>query len=337
MFFSVSQCLCGEFPLVHSMQFGIELPKTKPFDVVGLGLNAVDHLALTSNYPPLGSKVLLSEYRLSVGGQVATAMVALSRLGYKTSYIGKVGAEPLGDLQLESLRAEQVECSRVIRVEGTTTQLGLIVIDQQSGERTIFWHRDPRLIVGIRDIDREHITSGRLLHLDGCDTDAAIQAAKWAQEAGVPVLIDLDTAYPRVEELLPLVDFLIASSEFPMSITGKDDPRNALKDLKERFGCRFVAMTQGREGALVYHKDQFIESPAFTNFEICDTTGAGDAFHSGFDFGLLNGYSVEDTLRVANLIAALNCRQIGARAGLPTLGELREIFVDMGLIFGKET
>ena len=317
------------------MEFGIELPKNKPFDVVGLGLNAVDHLAITPEYPPLGSKILLNDYRLSVGGQVATAMVALSRLGYRTSYIGKVGAEHLGDLQIASLQTEGVEHSRVIRVEGATTQLGFIVIDQRTGERTIYWHRDPRLIVQPEELDRAHITSGRLLHLDGCDTEAATQAALWAKEAGVPVLIDLDTAYPGIEELLPLIDFLIASSEFPTAITGEQDCRLALKKLKERFGNRFIAMTRGWEGALAYHNGKFIDSPAFTDFEICDTTGAGDAFHGGFDYGLLNGYGVEETLTIANLIAALNCRGIGARAGLPTKGELRKVSADLGLSFGK--
>src|SRR5215471_12917864 len=155
--------------LPFSMQFGIELPKDKPYDVIGLGLNAVDHLALTPLYPPLGSKVLLTEHKLSVGGQVATAMVALSRLGYRTSYIGKVGAEPLGDLQLASLLGEGVECSGVSRVDGASTQLGLIVIDQNSGERTIFWYRDPRLIVQPEELNRDQVISGRLLHLDGCD------------------------------------------------------------------------------------------------------------------------------------------------------------------------
>jgi len=317
------------------MEFGIELPQNKAFDVVGLGLNAVDHLALTPEYPPPGSKILLNDYRLSVGGQVATAMVALSRLGYHTSYIGKVGAEPLGDLQIASLQTEDVEHSRVIRVKGATTQLGFIVIDQSTGERTIYWHRDPRLIVQPEELDHAHITSGRLLHLDGCDTSAAIQAARWAKDAGVPVVIDLDTPYPGVEELLPLVDFLIASSEFPASITGKSDPHSALRKLKEQFGNRFIAMTRGCEGALAYHNDQFIDSPAFTNFQISDTTGAGDAFHGGFDYGLLNGYTVEETLTIANLIAALNCRAIGARAGLPTINMLDEVVTELGLRFGR--
>ena len=296
----------------------IQLPKNKPFDVVGFGLNAVDHLAVTPEYPSLGSKVLLTDYKISVGGQVATAMVGLSRLGFKTSYLGKVGAEPLGDLQLESLQTEKVECSRVMRVEGASTQLGLIVIDQTSGERTIFWYRDPRLIIRPDEVDSDYITSGRLLHLDGCDTDAAIYAAKAAKQADVPVVIDLDTPYPRVEELLSQVDFLISSSEFPQKMTGLTDQQAALKVIQEKSGCKFVAMTLGCEGALAYHHGQFIHSPAFTDFDICDTTGAGDAFHAGFDYGLLQGLSIEETLKIANLTAALNCKKIGARAGLPT-------------------
>ncbi|HZS47398.1 MAG TPA: carbohydrate kinase family protein [Blastocatellia bacterium] len=318
------------------MEFGIRLPSNKPLDIVGFGLNAVDHLAITPVYPPLGSKVLLSDHRLSVGGQVATAMVALSRLGFKTSYAGKVGAEPSGDMQIDSLVAEGVDCAHVIKVDGATTQLGLIVIDQVSGERTIFWYRDPRLTVNPNELNQDHITSGRLLHLDGCDTEGAICAAQWAKQAGVPVVIDLDTPYPGVERLLPLIDFLVASSEFPEAMTGINDRQTALKTLKERYDIPFVTMTLGGEGALAFHKGEFIHSPAFTNFGVKDTTGAGDAFHGGFDYGLLQGYSVEETLQIANLIAALNCAKVGARGGLPNSDELSRACGELKIYIGTQ-
>jgi sugar/nucleoside kinase (ribokinase family) len=100
-------------------------------------------------------------------------------------------------------------------------------------------------------------------------------------------------------------------------MTGIADPRQSLASLKERFGNPFVAMTLGRRGALALLDGVYIESPGFV-VDAADTTGAGDAFHAGFLFGLLEGFDAETTLRVANAVAALNCTKPGARGGLPS-------------------
>jgi sugar/nucleoside kinase (ribokinase family) len=124
--------------------------------------------------------------------------------------------------------------------------------------------------------------------------------------------------------LLPLIDFLISSTSFPLKMTGVDDLRTALKKLKEMTGSLFVAATLGRDGVLAYFHGEYIHSPAF-NVDCRDTTGAGDAFHGGFMYGLLAGYSVEETLRFANAVAGLKCRAIGARTSLPTLEEVNDL------------
>jgi sulfofructose kinase len=174
------------------------------------------------------------------------------------------------------------------------------------------------------EVDREIVTSGRVLHLDGHDVGASIAAAQFAREAGVPTVLDVDNAYPGVQDLLPLIDFIISSSNFPERVTGERDLRAALKQMAERSGSRFVAATVGSDGVIAYFQGLFIHSPAF-KVECRDTTGAGDAFHGGFIYGLLAGFSVEDTLRFANAVAALKCRAVGARTGLPTLEEVNTL------------
>jgi sugar/nucleoside kinase (ribokinase family) len=294
------------------------------FDVVGLGLNAVDYLITVPRYPAFTSKMALTQYTLGPGGQVATAMVALARLGCRTRYIGSVGSDDLGRLQLASLAEAGVEHSQVKIVESAASQIAFIIIDAPSGERTIIWGRDPRLVMQPEDLDRDAVTAGQILHLDGHDVAVAIQAARWAREENIPVVIDIDTPYPGVEELLPLVDFLITSSEFPQRVTGVADRREVLKVLKEQYGNYFVAMTLGPEGALAYHDGEYIHSPGF-QVECRDTTGAGDAFRGGFIYGLLQGMSLEETLRFANAVAALNCRGLGARGGLPRLADVEHL------------
>ena len=306
------------------MEFGIEIPTGKPFDAVALGLNAVDHLIVVPQYPGFNSKVPLISHTIAPGGQCATAMVALARLGMRASYIGKVGSDDFGRLQIHSLESEGVESSGVMVVDGAESQIAYIVVDEPSGERTVIWHRDERLMIGVDEVDPEAITSGRALLLDAHNVAASIAAARFARAAGVPTVLDIDNNYPGVEELLPLIDFLISSTSFPLRLTEEADLRVALKKLQSLTGSLFVAATLGREGVLAYFQEEYIHSPAFT-VDCRDTTGAGDAFHGGFIYGLLAGHSVEHTLRFANAVAGLKCRAIGARTALPTLEEVNEL------------
>lgn len=308
------------------MDFGIEIPTGKAFDAVALGLNAVDHLIVVPHFPEFNTKIPFISHTVAPGGQCATAMVTLARLGIKTRYIGKVGSDDAGRFQIDSIKSEGVECSGIAVVQGAETQTAFIIIDQVSGERTILWNRDERLTVNADEVDREAVTSGQVLHLDGHDVAASIAAAKFAREAGVPTVLDIDNAYPGIEGLLPLIDFIICSNTFTERVTGEADLRAGLHKLAQISGSAFVAATTGRDGALAYFRGQCIHSPAFA-IDCRDTTGAGDAFHGGFIYGLLAGFGVEETLRFANAVAALNCRSVGARTALPTLDEVNALLV----------
>jgi sugar/nucleoside kinase (ribokinase family) len=305
------------------MDFGIEIPGEKQYDAVALGLNAVDHLIVVPRYPEFNSKVEFLSHTQSAGGQSATAMVALARLGLRTRYIGKVGSDVTGRFQINSIASEGVQPTIDI-VEGAESQIAFIVVDKPSGERTILWHRDRRLIIEPSEVDRAEVASGRILHLDGHDVDASIQAATYARQAGVPTVLDIDNVYPGADRLLPLIDFIIGSSDFPKRVTGAADLRESLRELSEKTGSLFIAATTGNDGVLAYFAGQYFHSAAF-EVECRDTTGAGDAFHGGFIYGLLEGMSVEDTLTFANAVAALNCRGIGARTSLPRLDEVHEL------------
>jgi sulfofructose kinase len=303
------------------MEFGITVPTGKPFDAVALGLNAVDHLIVAPRYPEFNSKIPYKSHRLAAGGQCATAMVALARLGLRTRYIGKVGDDDIGRFQINSIVAEGVTADITV-VEGAETQTAFIIIDEASGERTILWNRDPAIATRPEDVDRAVVTSGRVLHLDGHDVEASIVAATYAREEGIPTVLDIDNIYPGAESLLPLIDFMISSSTFPTRLTGESELRMALKQLAEKNGSLVTGATLGEDGVLIYIRGQFIHSPAF-NIDCRDTTGAGDAFHAGFIYGLLTGLTIEETLRFANAIAGLKCLAVGARTGLPTLNEAK--------------
>jgi len=282
--------------------------------VVGLGLNAMDTICVVPAFPRVNTKTHMREVRVEPGGQVATALITCTRLGLTARYIGSVGTDAAGEAQLASLRGENLEL-HVREVDGATSQVAVIVVEEGVGERTILWRRDPRLTYPADSLRREWISGARLLHLDGCDTAAALQAAQWARESGIPIVIDIDEVYDdSTHELLKLVDYLIASSDFA------EDPR----ELAERYGCGVVGITRGADGALFVDPDRrLIRSPGF-KVPAADTTGAGDVFHGGFIYGILQGWALDDVIRFANAVAAMKCMQIGARRGIPTPMQVQE-------------
>ena len=131
------------------------------FDVVGVGLNATDTLILVSRVPRYGGKAPFIDEMISVGGQVASAVVTCQKLGLRSKYIGSVGDDERGKIQLASLRESGVDIEHVQVREGCANQSAYIIIDQSTGERTIFWHRDDCLRIDPDQITPEQITCAR--------------------------------------------------------------------------------------------------------------------------------------------------------------------------------
>jgi sulfofructose kinase len=286
-------------------------------DVAGLGLNATDTVILVRDFPALGGKERVVRESRQAGGQVATALVTCRRLGLRCRYIGRVGDDDAGRFQLDSLKDEGLDIQHVEISPNTPNQLAYIVVDQATGERTVFWDRDPRLAVRASDLRREALSGVRALHLDGCDVDACVTVASWAREMGIPVVADLDTVYREVEKLFPLIDFLIASANFLPSATGEADPFRVLQFMASEYRMKVAGMTLGRDGALVFHDSRFVYSPGFV-VETVDTTGAGDVFHGAFVYGLLGAWPLDKILDFSNAMAGLNCTALGARGGIGT-------------------
>ena len=291
--------------------------------MLGFGTNAVDFLITVPEFPAFASKVELSGYERAAGGEIASTMIGLQRLGMNTAYSGSFGDDDAGDFGRASLAEASVDLSFTKRVHGAQTQIAFIVIDERTGERTVIWKRDPMLAFCSDDAPVEAVSDCSILHMTPHDTAACIRLAKAARKHRTVVSLDIDNVFNRIGELLPLVDILIGSSEFPFRITGIRDERLALIDIQKKFGNTLVGMTLGDNGSLLLCNDEFIETPGFEVPGGCkDTTGAGDAFRVGFLYGLLSEQTVEVAARIANAVAALKCRAVGARTALPNPKEL---------------
>jgi sulfofructose kinase len=291
--------------------------------VVGVGINATDTVIRLPRFPTVDSKVEVTSAEVKAGGQVASAMVACCRWGLRARYAGKVGDDPAGQFQMEEMRREGVE-THWITARGTASQTAFILVDEPSGERTVLWKREPGIALQPEDIRREWIEGAGALLVDGHDTAAATQAARWAREENVAVVADFDNRYAGVEGLLQFVDYAITSKDFPGRLTGKPSLLESLPKMLTMFKCRLTGATLGRLGVLVWDGAQFILCPGF-RIDAVDTTGAGDIFHGAFLYGLVHAWEVKETLEFSCAAAALNCRSLGARGGIRSVAEIRQM------------
>jgi sulfofructose kinase len=307
-------------------------------DVVGVGLNATDTTIQLSEFPECGSKVEYDSERVAPGGQVASTVVACQTWGLTTRYVGKLGDDDAAKLHAQEFLRTGVE-GQLIHVPGAASSRSLILVDQY-GERTVLCRRDERLTLRPEELDREWIVNARALHVDGHDTAAATVAAGWARAAGVPVVADLDEIYPGVEALIEKIDYLIVSRDFPGRLTGESNLKTALREIQLRYGCLLTAATLGPDGVLAWNGEQFHHAPAY-RVPVVDTTGAGDVFHAGFIYGLLQGgllpgglsqsrasrdglpdgkslpkWTLQRQLDFSCAAAAMNCMAEGARGGI---------------------
>jgi sugar/nucleoside kinase (ribokinase family) len=279
--------------------------------------------------PAYGGKAPFTREFYSVGGQVATAMVTCAKLGLSAKYIGTVGDDERGHIQIDSLRASGIDIEHVQQRVNCPNQSAYIVVDESTGERTIFWNRPDCLTISPAQITPDQINCARLLHIDGHDTPAVEHAARIARGANIPVTVDVDTIYAGFERVLPLVDYLIASAEFPARWTGLEDPLAALIKIQGNSGMRVAALTMGSHGALAYAERRFHYSPAFI-VNCIDTTGAGDVFHGAFCYSVLQQMPIADALEFSNAMAALNCTAEGARGRIVGVEEARQ-FMQSGI------
>jgi sulfofructose kinase len=296
--------------------------KISQVDVVGVGLNATDTLIFVSGFPTSGSKVEVRELKLLPGGQVATAMAACQRWGLRTRYVGKLGDDLAAKMHLAEFAAAGVE-TQITTVSNCASAQSFILVDAH-GERTVLWQRDDRLALQPKELNRDCVANARALLIDGRDTAAATKAAEWARGARVPVIADLDEVYACIEPLLENVDYLIVSRDFPGKLTGKANLRESLASLQRRFGNCLSAATLGTDGVLAWDGSQFCYSAAY-RVPAVDTTGAGDIFHAGFIYGLLQNWPVQRKLDFACAAAALNCMATGARGKIESVEKIESL------------
>lgn len=295
--------------------------------VIGVGLAVLDQLVLWDNVhvPVVDNKIVA--YDVQGGGMVATALVAVVRLGGRAEFWGYVGADWAGDLILRGLREENVDTRHVRRLDDRQGPVIIVSVDRVTGDRRFQFSRmfeEPDEPVGALDGLQ---TAGCLL-VDDIRPRSAVRAATEARRLGVPVVGDIGPSGLASPALLKLLDYAIVSVQHVGRMDGWG-LRRACEGILAG-GPRCAIITRGRDGLAAYDGQRFLEQKAFP-VNVVDTTGAGDTFHGAFCYGLVRGLDLGRNLVLASAAAAMKCRKLGGRAGIPTLAEAVQFLHEQGI------
>ena len=296
---------------------------TENIQVIGLGQACLDFLGRLEVYPEEDGKYELLDLHIQCGGPASTALVTLSRLGIQTSFLGSISDDHFGSEIVKGLKDEKVDSTYLKITPGYTSQFAFIAITQAGANRTVFWHRGSVPHLRAADVDLSPFPKAKILYFDGLMIEACLEAARQARKRGLSVVMDAGTMRDGSRELVSLVDVLIASEGFAEPLVGRGaPPKKALAALRH-LGPKEVIITRGSKGSVGLNDGEILFQKAFSIAPV-DTTGAGDVYHGGYIYGLLQGWNMPECMRFASATAALKCREIGARKGIPRLEEIGE-------------
>lgn len=306
---------------------------TGAVDIVGLGLATIDVMTLVPHLPRHDEVFQARRILLEGGGPVATALVTAARLGATTAYLGPIAPTTWGALTRAGLEAQGVDTSHAPDRARGEQPAAVILVDEPTGQRSILYERGEMEGLAPEEVPAGLVTSARALHLDGVHLDAACHAAGIARQAGVVVSFDggAGIEWAGAPRLLPLVDLMVVARRFAEQHTSLADPLQAGPALLKAYGPRQVVITDGVRGSWCWSSEKGaaatpVHQPAF-RVSVVDTTGAGDVYHGAHLYAYLQGWPVRRCLAFAAATAAIKCRELGGRAGIPTRQQV-EIFLE---------
>jgi sulfofructose kinase len=299
--------------------------------VVGLGMATLDILTRTPKLPASNDCYAVDQIQMQGGGPVATALVALSRLGADCAYLGVQAPDDTGVQINDELRSYGIDLTRVpVRDSGVSS--ASVILVERSGHRAILFQKGSASDLLPEEVPDDLIASVQALHLDGFYIQAAIHAAGLAKRSGVLVSFDggAGELWSGMGDLLPLVDMLVVARKFAFHTTGLSDPLEAGPELLQKYKPRQVVITDGERGCWYWDGQNHLYQPSYP-VDVVDTTGAGDTFHGAYLYACLQPqWTPAFRLKFASAAAAMKCTRLGGRKGIPTLSQALQFLSERG-------
>ena len=288
---------------------------TKPHDIVGLGVIAVDDMLYVANYPSADAKVPINARRRQGGGNTSSALASAARLGSRCAVLGRLGDDDLSRFAREHLAAAGVDLSLLLQDPQSGPIYCVIVVSSDTGSRTIYVDDSAVRPLQPSELSSDWFHGARILLVDHLYPPTILPAVRMARDMGLEVVSDIERNIPELSEFRQYIDHMICSEEFAVSHAGVDGPREACRALARSGRHRTVVVTAGRSGCYWCTSDrsEVAHLPA-QPVEPVDTTGCGDVFHGAFCHGLVRGWPIDQTIRFANAAAGIKAGRTGGWA-----------------------
>src|ERR1700730_2655734 len=298
---------------------------TKPYDVLAIGVAAVDDLLYISSYPPSNVKVSVIARERHGGGPACTAIAAVGTLEGRSAYCARLGKDDLSIYIERLLQERHVDTTHIIRDSEAAPYHSSIVVDSR-GNRNVFYDASMFRPLTTDDLTDSLILSAELVLLDHVAEPALTEIARKISNLGVPILGDIEGHSESALLLANLVDHLVVPLDFARWASNSNDPADACAYLAQTRRTTTV-VTAGSDGCFYTSAtdSSITHLPAF-KVETFDTNGCGDTFHGAFALAVARNFPLDHAIAFASAAAAVKASgRNGTKRGwnaLPTLEDV---------------
>jgi len=293
-----------------------------PFDLIAVGLNAVDVVVRLPDRVNPGTKHLVDDLLILGGGPVGTGSAAVALLGYSAAFVARVGRNTLSEVSIDQFRRCGVSTDLMVHDEASRPAIALVEIDPATAARTVYVNLDGYGYLRPGDIPVAAIRSAKVLMVDSYDLDTTERALRAAQGSACRSLLDFeggDTA--RLRTLVALGTDIVLPLECGRQLTGQTSPDAVLRALATLTAGQ-VVVTDGENGSWGWENGAAVHQPALPVAQKVDSTGCGDAYHAGYAVGLIEGWPLPLRMEFGTLLASRVITKVGGRTALPTRKDL---------------
>lgn len=283
-------------------------------DVLCVGHASYDLIFTVDYHPAADEKVFANDFLACGGGPAANAAVQISKLGGRSAFAGYLGNDLYGEKHLQEFIELGVDTRLVVRGDSPTPLSTILV--KPDGKRSLINYKGQTKPLADSSVDFYQVRS-KVILFDGHEPHISLPLAEYAKNANIPTVLDAGSLNSGTQALLSKVDYTICSEKFALQLTGNVE--TALQQISQV--APVVVITLGEHGLIWQRQNEKGQLPALT-VEAVDTTGAGDAFHGAFAYGVASNMVWDELLRFSSVAGSLCCERMGARLALANLPEI---------------
>lgn len=299
------------------------------YDIIGWGALNIDRLCKVNEFADADGETFINEETKSCGGSAANTVIAASKLGLNTGYIGKIGNDSNGKMMYDYLKKNNVNVDGLIIKKGETGEV--IGFVDKDGERKLYVNPKINDTINKNEVNVDYLKNTQILHITSFvgknPEDPSVKTQmELLKELSSSIIISVDPGmlYANrgkefMDELLSYTDILLVNKEELRIITGKDNLKEAIDEISDKI--KIIVVKQSIKGSIIIQNDEIYHIKAF-KVNTVDTTGAGDAYNAGFLYGVLNGYSLDEAGIIGSYIAARSTTKSGATEAIPTKNDI---------------